>query len=328
MKVGLLDTSYGSDNDGDTIIVDAILNRFPSFRRGPRLPTHRHLKWTERRIAAQSDALVVTGTNILSSQMRPDRQWKLSTMTLKAISKKVVFLGVGWRQYQPDPDQLNTSLLNSLLHPDLPVSARDEYTNSKLKRIGIDSLNTGCPTTWGLPEVMGPIGYSSECVFTFTSYNPDRNHDPELISRLCAKYEMVHIWPQGSDDQKNVQKMNLPRNAHLLPRGIESLDDALVDRDYIGTRLHAGIRAAQLGRPSLVVAVDNRAVEIGRDTGFPVVQREAGITAFEERFAQLCEQNTRISINHADIAKWTKCFEKLLATSPPVHAGNECETSR
>jgi polysaccharide pyruvyl transferase WcaK-like protein len=46
------------------------------------------------------------------------------------------------------------------------------------------------------------------------------------------------------------------------------------DIDYVGTRLHAGIRALQKGRRALIISVDNRATEIGRDTHLPIVERK------------------------------------------------------
>jgi hypothetical protein len=46
------------------------------------------------------------------------------------------------------------------------------------------------------------------------------------------------------------------------------------DVDFIGTRLHGGIRAMQKGHRALIIGIDNRATEIGRDTNLPVVQRQ------------------------------------------------------
>lgn len=45
------------------------------------------------------------------------------------------------------------------------------------------------------------------------------------------------------------------------------------DIDFVGTRLHGGIRALQKKKRSLIIAVDNRAIELGADTGLPVIDR-------------------------------------------------------
>ena len=41
--------------------------------------------------------------------------------------------------------------------------------------------------------------------------------------------------------------------------------------EYCGTRLHGGIRALQHRRRAIILAIDNRAVELGSTTGLPVV---------------------------------------------------------
>ncbi len=68
--------------------------------------------------------------------------------------------------------------------------------------------------------------------------------------------------------------------------------DALLaagDSDYIGTRLHGGVRALETGAWGVIVAVDNRALEISRDTGLPVHARgeRDAIRATVERRAPL-----------------------------------------
>ena len=44
--------------------------------------------------------------------------------------------------------------------------------------------------------------------------------------------------------------------------------------DYVGNRLHGGIRALQHGRRAIIVEIDNRAQEMGRDFNLPTVARD------------------------------------------------------
>ena len=44
--------------------------------------------------------------------------------------------------------------------------------------------------------------------------------------------------------------------------------------DFIGTRLHGGIRALQHKRRSIIIGIDNRATELNRDFNLPVVNQE------------------------------------------------------
>jgi polysaccharide pyruvyl transferase WcaK-like protein len=324
-RAALLDTSINSNNDGDNIIVDAILDIFPELRLIERLPTHRYLSREERTIADNSEMLVVTGTNILTSRLWQDRQWKLKLSSLRKMNKKVVFLGVGWRQYQENMTRRSRMMMDYMTHPVVPVSARDQYTASKLRNAGYAAINTGCPTMWKLPQTLPALGNRDECVFTFTDYNPDKELDVAILASLAKKYSAVHVWPQSAKDQQNLTSLDLPENTFRLSRGICSLDNAIAGRDYVGTRLHAGIRSAQTGASALVVAVDNRAMEISRDTGFPAVDRKKGLAAFEEVYEATSATQSSITLPLKDIAEWTEKFRSELQNaglgSPSVDHG-------
>ena len=62
----------------------------------------------------------------------------------------------------------------------------------------------------------------------------------------------------------------------MVPPTLEAYNGLLKnqDLDYIGTRLHGGIHALNNERRSLIIAVDNRAKEISKDTKLPVIGRE------------------------------------------------------
>ena len=64
----------------------------------------------------------------------------------------------------------------------------------------------------------------------------------------------------------------------ILGNSLDSLqaNNYLKDNlDYVGSRLHGGIYALRHGKRSLILAVDNRALEIHKDTNLPVIPREA-----------------------------------------------------
>jgi hypothetical protein len=77
------------------------------------------------------------------------------------------------------------------------------------------------------------------------------------------------------------------------------------DVDFVGTRLHGGIRALQKGRRALILAVDNRAAEISKDTGLPVLPRTdlAGIEEWIEGGAE-----TRLDLPQQAIEDWRAQF--------------------
>ena len=57
----------------------------------------------------------------------------------------------------------------------------------------------------------------------------------------------------------------------LVNRAVE--DGDTVNIDYVGTRLHAGIHALNNKVRSIIIAIDNRAIEMGKDFKLPVLER-------------------------------------------------------
>ena len=75
--------------------------------------------------------------------------------------------------------------------------------------------------------------------------------------------------------------------------------------DYIGTRLHAGIRAIQKKRRALILSIDNRATEMSNDICMNVVPREA---ADRIEFFITSEYKTAIKIPQQNIDAWKAQF--------------------
>jgi polysaccharide pyruvyl transferase WcaK-like protein len=75
--------------------------------------------------------------------------------------------------------------------------------------------------------------------------------------------------------------------------------------DYVGNRLHAGLRALQHGRRSIIVEIDNRAREMAADFGLPTVTRDDF-----RRLEQMIEDPLEIAIRvpDAEIARWKQQF--------------------
>ena len=76
---------------------------------------------------------------------------------------------------------------------------------------------------------------------------------------------------------------------------------------YVGTRLHAGIHAMNRKVRSVILAVDNRAIEMGRDFNLPVIRREELEEKLQERIYG--SWNTQIKIPVDSIVKWKKQFK-------------------
>ena len=72
-----------------------------------------------------------------------------------------------------------------------------------------------------------------------------------------------------------LRELGFEDRVNIVPSDLKAYDEILKqpNLDYVGTRLHAGIRALSYGHRSLVIAIDNRARCIARDTGLNIVER-------------------------------------------------------
>lgn len=243
------------------------------------VPTHEVISRHSRRIIKDSKYLFVAGTNLLSSKYNilKANQWNIKFYDAFALDR-VVLMGVGWTNYQKKPSLLAKFIYKNVLDSKIIHSVRDDYTKAKLKEIGITNvINTGCPTIWQLtPEHCKdiPKKKANNVVMTLTDYRKDRDKDKKLINILKKEYKKVYCWIQGSNDEEYIR--SLSKSVELVSPTLEAFDNLLeseIDLDYIGTRLHAGIRAIQKKRRSIIIGVDNRALEMQKDFNINVVNR-------------------------------------------------------
>ncbi|SHL12865.1 Polysaccharide pyruvyl transferase [Roseovarius marisflavi] len=250
------------------------------------------------------DLVLIGGTNLIHSRMDEKQQWVISLDALRRIQKPISLMGVGWRQYQDEvPNGFSAELLSGLLpvEADLMHSVRDNYTKLKLSEIGINSINTGCPTMWDLKETYSCPGIASRnnsVIFTVTDYKKSPDLDRSWIEKIRS-YGKLYLYPQGLHDVQYVESLGISFN--LLDRNIDSMD-CLENSLYVGTRLHCGIHCLSKDIPSVILSVDNRAAEIGADTCLPVVPRDS--RAPEKLSAMLADYSVRLNIPNEEIERW------------------------
>jgi hypothetical protein len=172
-------------------------------------------------------------------------------------------------------------------------------------------VNTSCTTTWALtPDHCSKINYKKgkSVVLTLTDYNKSRETDSRLLEMLSDSYERIHYWIQGVGDSNYINSFGkFSGKISIIPPKLSKYDRVLdmMDCDYIGTRLHAGIRAIQHQRRALILSVDNRAAEISRDIGLNVLERDdySGIEKFiNESYV------TNLNIPFEEISRWKTQF--------------------
>ena len=191
-------------------------------------------------------------------------------------------------------------------------SVRDNHTEKLMIKMGFNNvINTGCPTLWSLNKELCesiPRHKAKDVVCTFTDYNRDIKRDKYLSKILFENYRNVYCWIQGSEDYEYVKSIS--NKFKIIDPHLEEYDKILesdLELDYIGTRLHAGIRAMQKRRRSIIISIDNRAREMGKDYNLNVIERE-DIENLEEYL--LSEFKTDIKLNLDNIKKWKEQFKK------------------
>ena len=233
-----------------------------------------------RRYLNESKLSFVLGSNLLKSNMLFGfRQWDVSLLDTLQVNNAVL-VGCGWHAYEKHVDAYSSHLYKRLLSSRYVHSVRDEYTKAKLESLGMSNVvNTGCATMWGftpgfcvdIPKTKAPCA-----IATITDYNRDPARDDQMLALLLENYEKVSVWLQGNGDRDYATTLPSFKNCNIIAPTLSAFDEELASSevDYVGTRLHGGIRALQHKRRALVVAIDNRAREKRKDFNIPVLERE------------------------------------------------------
>ena len=304
------DTSIGTHNLGDYIIMrycGKILDEMFPKHTTVNISTHLMPTEEQEQTVKQTKHKFVCGTNLLTSHIEHHWRWILPDgVRRKRNYRNVILLGVGWGEYQDECSDYSRMIYRTMLNPCVLHSVRDQYTLKKLRQAGFKNIiNTGCPTTWALtPEFCLdiPKQKSREVVATITDYRRDPEKDSEMLAILSRNYDHVYLWLQGRHDEEYLQTLNVPSNLTTIPASLEAYEEVLRKGgvDYVGTRLHAGIHALNYKIRSIILAVDNRATEMGRDVNLPVIQRDAISEELEKKIQSDFATQIRISQENID----------------------------
>ena len=312
------DTAIGSDNLGDNIIMHycgrVLEELFPNHEKLS-IPTHLMPTPEQELSVSRHKYKFVCGTNLLTSQIEHHWRWILPDgIRRKFRFRNALLLGVGWGEYQAACSDYSRIVYNVMLNPSLTHSVRDQYTLEKLRGAGIRNvINTGCPTTWALtPEFCKaiPTGKAKDVVTTITDYRRDPAHDNEMLRILSRSYDHVYLWLQGKWDEEYLHTLEIPHNLTTIPASLAAYEEVLARGgvDYVGTRLHAGIHALNYRIRSIILAVDNRATEMGRDVNLPVIQRNDVGSELEEMIHS--DFATEIRLNQENIDRFKAQFRR------------------
>ncbi len=284
-KVILYEPSIGSDNIGDQIIVDGVKKALCNYLNDAfviELPTHTPINWRYLNYLehTSADLKIVCGSNIIVNKLNTLihlRQWNVP-ITSVPLMGKLVLVGVGAQQYNQKISKYTKWAYKKMMRPDFLHSVRDSYTEKTLKEAGINNvINTGCPTMWMLTEKFCksiPTKKSENtCVFTLTDYKANPKRDSYMIETIKKNYKNVYFWPQGNGDWQYYKTLPKIEKIKMINPSLQAYNQFLENEevDFIGTRLHGGMRALQNRHRTLIIGVDNRATELHKDFGVPVL---------------------------------------------------------
>ena len=100
-----------------------------------------------------------------------------------------------------------------------------------------------------------------------------------------------------------------PGDMRIITPSLKAYDQLLRDvhPDFIGTRLHGGIRALQHSCRALIIGIDNRATELAKDINLPVVAMDD-----PENLSMALKNGWEISVTlpEKNIATWKSQFQQ------------------
>ncbi len=312
-KVAIFDTSIDSQNLGDSIIMDYSLTQLSEIVSGKSIvsiPTHTAPSYEQLEELQKCGMKLLCGTNLLSGRMRSYGLWKIPE-ELNGYND-IITVGVGFDSESDDFDLYTKKLFKHIFSQKYFLSVRDSFSEKKLKRMGIKNvLNTSCPTLWNLTPGHCkdiPRSKSNSVVFTLTDYCTDKDKDNYLIETLISLYDKVYFWVQGSNDLLYLRELGYDNSNITVVYTLSDYDNLLrnIELDYVGTRLHAGIRALNYKRRTIIVSIDNRAKSIAADTKLPIVFRDELENCLREKINS--DFKTEIVIPEENIRIWKDQF--------------------
>lgn len=278
-----------------------------------KISTHRHPSKREEKYLKKASTAIVAGSNLLCGDMH-HCQWKLPDDY--QCLQKICLLGCGWSKYENRINEFSKRFYQTFLGNEYLHSVRDRYTEGKLRSIGVENVvYTGCPTMWNLtPEHCAriPVTPSKAVITSLTSYQANEVLDRVQIEVLCKLYQKVYFWPQGTEDEAYLNRIltkEEKEHIQILERELSAFDQVLENgqTDYVGSRLHGGIYALQKGCRTIVIAIDNRGTEIGKDTNLPVIPRDRVLEDLESLIME--EWPVSIHLPWDNISRWKRQFE-------------------
>lgn len=322
-KILLLDTSIGTSNIGDFIIMECvrkelapILSENFVYDMPTHLPAFNSFAVFRNSLAVQNyanaDWKFAGGSNLLVKDLKTHYpQWNIHPYDSAPLNGTIlVGVGAGAGEYT---NNYTTKLYNKVLNHEYFHSVRDERSKIYVeKELGLKAINTGCVTMWLLtPEFCKsiPKKKADVAIITLTA-RPELNlNEQKMIDIVKKNYSKVYCWIQGDLDLDYYNKFKNTDGIQLIPPNKDAYEHILntEDLDYIGTRLHGGIYAMRHKKRAIIIAIDERAKEIHKGNNLNCLSINE-IDQLDELINS--EIETKVSMPFDEIERWKSQFEE------------------
>ena len=310
--------SITSLNLGDSIILDSIdYDMKDVFNDNFIVDVSSHLpvSFIFTRLLENADYKFVCGSNLLSGRIENvlARQWAISLLNAKKLGPAIL-VGAGWQKYNDNPNFYTKKVYQKILSNEYIHSVRDEYTEQCLRSCGINNvISTACPSMWRFtPEFCKAIPQkrANSVVTTITDYSVDIENDRQMLETLFSLYENVYVWLQGYKDEAYLKELTSDERLKRIAPNLKAFDDVLdmEDVEFVGTRLHAGMRALQHQKRSVILSIDNRAKELNKNYNINIIERK-DVGSLKDYL--ISDIKTDIKIPMEQITLWKNQFEEL-----------------
>lgn len=323
-KILLLDTSIGTSNLGDYIIMECVRKELKFILETNfvyDIPTHLSAFNTfsvfRNSLTVQNytnaDLKFAGGSNLLVKDLKTHYpQWNIHPFNSKPL-RGVILVGVG-AGAGDYTNKYTMNLYKKILNSNYAHSVRDERSKQYVESLGLKAINTGCVTMWMLtPEFCStiPTKKANRCVFTLTGKGDNAKileEDQLLLNILLRNYDEVNFWIQGDLDFNYLKRMKNIEKINIIHPSIEAYDSLLSedDLDYVGTRLHGGVYAMRHRKRAIIIAIDERATEINRRNRLNCIAQKDIDNKLEKMIQS--EFTTEVKMPYEAIEQWREQF--------------------
>jgi hypothetical protein len=209
---------------------------------------------------------IIGGTGIMSNCLpgKSNFQWKTEH---SEINMPIAGMGIGFENNDIDLKKDVIEFYKRIFAENL-ISVRGEYTKQILESIGVNCINTGCPSLWDFSSFSSMK--NKNVIFNLNSYRKV-NHR-QYYEILKNNYENVYFYAQHYLDVSTVREEFPEITPLFAPCNFVPLKDFCIKNqcDFIGTRVHSSIFLMKNKIRCIVVNTDCRTEEVIGQAGLPI----------------------------------------------------------